>query len=90
MNVIDFFKELRSTKIGKKPWFSDTKFRKVVQFGRWKIRAEMRSKNGWMGRFGGGWNYKLGIDVGGRTVLINLFIMTIAVSRLEKEDVKND
>jgi hypothetical protein len=25
-----------------------------------------------MGRFGGGWDYKLGIDIGGSCVIINL------------------
>lgn len=28
-------------------------------------------KIGGMGRFGGGWNYKFGLDIGGSTVILN-------------------
>ena len=31
-------------------------------------------------RFGGGWKYKLGIDVGGKTILIHLLFGSIRIS----------
>lgn len=40
---------------------------------------------GW-GRFGGGWNWKLGVEFGGRTVLVNLLFGNARVSLARKED----
>ena len=80
-NVLTFFKGLRSLKVGPKRWFSDYVFDKTWLIGRWKINASMRRTNGWMGRFGGGWNWALGFKAGGRTLLINLLVMSISISR---------
>ena len=43
------------------------------------------TKYGWkptkgMGRFGGGWNYSLGIEIGGSSVMINLLFGFISIS----------
>lgn len=35
-------------------------------------------------RFGGGWNYRLGIDIGGSSVLLNLIFGMVAI-RLERK-----
>lgn len=35
-------------------------------------------------RFGGGWTYKLGIDIGGRTILLNLLFGIIRISKASK------
>lgn len=35
-------------------------------------------------RFGGGWRFKLGVDIGGSTVLLNLVFGTIKVGRPPK------
>jgi hypothetical protein len=36
-----------------------------------------RKANSWMGRFGGGWQWKLGIQQGGNSLLISLLICEI-------------
>lgn len=33
-----------------------------------------------MGRFGGGWNWKVGIQVGGKTVLISLLVAQLTLT----------
>lgn len=33
-----------------------------------------------MGRFGGGWNWNLGIQIGGKTILLSLLFGTITIS----------
>lgn len=33
-------------------------------------------------RFGGGWNYKLGVSIGGRTVLIDLIFGSIRIAKV--------
>jgi len=33
-----------------------------------------------MGRFGGGWNWKLGIDVGGSSCILNLLVGTVRIT----------
>ena len=37
-------------------------------------------KDAFMGRFGGGWKYEFGVMVGGTTVIIMLFVMSIRIS----------
>ena len=34
-----------------------------------------------MGRFGGGWEWKLGVQVGGSTVILNLLVGTLRIDR---------
>ena len=41
-----------------------------------KLRAPLNSSGA---RFGGGWKYKLGIDIGGTTILINLVFGMIRI-----------
>lgn len=85
MKIDEFFQELRTVKIGARPWFSDYVFDKRLEIGRLKIRVDMRKRNGWMGRFGGGWNWKLGISIGGSTVLIDLLVISVSISWMTKE-----
>lgn len=35
-------------------------------------------------RFGGGWNWKLGISTGGTTVLLDLLFGTVRISKIRK------
>lgn len=35
-------------------------------------------------RFGAGWKYKLGIEIGGSTVLLNLIIGMVRISKVRK------
>lgn len=44
--------------------------------GRLRVTYEYRS-NDLMGRFGGGWNWKLGLQVGAGTIILNLLIATL-------------
>lgn len=37
-----------------------------------------------MGRFGGGWNWKLGVNIGGSTVVFNLLYGMISISKPRK------
>jgi len=34
-------------------------------------------------RFGGGWNYKLGIAVGGKTVILDLLFGSVRIARIK-------
>lgn len=52
-----------------------------LPFG-FQLRFQQRSKKNLWGRFGGGWNFKLGIDGGGwSSWIINLCIMSIRFGR---------
>jgi hypothetical protein len=62
----------------------------VARFGfrLWRLRARFtwrRSANLW-GRFGGGWNWKVGIQVGGRTAIVSLLVADLAFDILSKGD----
>lgn len=35
-------------------------------------------------RFGGGWNWKLGISTGGTTILLDLLFGTVRISKIRK------
>lgn len=61
--------------------------RRKWQLGRVKIAFEWRSSSSLWGRFGGGWQWKLGIQAstGFRTVIISLLICTIRISLQPKE-----
>lgn len=51
--------------------------KKSVQVGRLKITFNWRSKKNFWGRFGGGWNWILGFEVGGNTIIFNLLICSV-------------
>ncbi len=54
---------------------------------RLNIAIEWRRKCPLWGRFGGGWNWKIGISIGGRTIIINVLLFTIRISmKLKKDD----
>lgn len=55
-------------------------FDKRWQVGRLKIRAKHRSRKRPMGRFGGGWNWGLGIQCGRTCAIINLLVMYVRIS----------
>ena len=51
---------------------------KTTRWGNWS-----KDKSSWtafMGRFGGGWNYSLGIRQGGNTILIDLMFGSIVLT----------
>lgn len=51
--------------------------------GDWTIRFRKRSSANFMGRFGGGWNWKLGLQWGGSTCIVSLFVMDITIHKKE-------
>lgn len=61
------------------PWASN---KKEISFklGRLKIRASYRSSKSFMGRFGGGWNWKLAIQIGGTVIYLALILVEITIS----------
>ena len=82
-SVSDFFREwgklLRSG--GKEVSWSKT-------LGRFRFSYRRRSRNMHMGRFGGGWNWKLGVSVGGSTVVFDALIFSMRIDRVK--EVAND
>ena len=60
-------------------------FKKEFSLIGYKITFEKRSKkkNLW-GRFGGGWNIKFGFQLGGRTLIIDIFVMSVRIQRLKE------
>lgn len=58
-------------------------------FGRIKVQFNWRSKKNLLGRFGGGWNWELGFQAGGRTVIFSLLICMVRIS-LKKKKAKGE
>lgn len=50
------------------------------QIGRLKVSTRLRSSKCLWGRFGGGWNYQIGIRAGGSTIIVYLLIYEITIS----------
>ena len=67
-----------------RPWGSPYLIDKTCRIGRVKINFNMRSAEGYMGRFGGGWNWKLGVMVGGRTVIVSLLVADLRITLGDK------
>ena len=51
--------------------------KKQAKIGRLEVTFHWRSKKNPMGRFGGGWNWKLGFQVGSRTTIVNLLVCSL-------------
>ena len=66
-------------------WFSSVAFDRTVRLGRVSVRLFMRRSDGIMGRFGGGWNWKIGIQWGKTTCIMSLLVMEVIVTRHRKE-----
>jgi hypothetical protein len=59
---------------------SSKEIRREWSFRGWAIKYSHRSKQATMGRFGGGWNWKLGIQTGERSVLISLLVSELKIT----------
>lgn len=59
--------------------------KKSFVFAGFDFKFTALSKNHFWGRFGGGWNFYLGIKIGGRTAYIGLGIASLRISRINKE-----
>lgn len=53
--------------------------------GRLAFTFNWRSRKSLMGRFGGGWQWELGFQAGGRTVIFNLLIFSLRIYWAKKE-----
>lgn len=58
--------------------------REFVVLGR-RVRFKQKRKGCMMGRFGGGWDVNFGFQVGGSTIIINLFVMSIRIDKRRQE-----
>jgi hypothetical protein len=64
--------------VSKTDWFRQKHIVKKKVFNNLQIRFSYRSSTHVWGRFGGGWNWKLGLQIGTRTVLVSLLICEIS------------
>jgi hypothetical protein len=71
--------------INLKNWFSSPCFDRTLKLGRLEVQARMRRNDGFMGRFGGGWNWELGFQIGRRCLLINLLVMSVRFTYTEEK-----
>ena len=67
----------------KKPWYIS----KTIDIKRLRLIFKWNSRYNWMGRFGGGWDWKVGFGLGGSSLLINLLFCFISISIREKRGV---
>lgn len=58
---------------------------KTWTIGRVRVRFNWRSASNLWGRFGGGWNWKFGFQIGGRTVIFNLLVCSVTISLVPRE-----
>lgn len=84
--ISDFFKGLQGLKVGGRPWFSERVVDRRFEVGRLSVRYSRRSSRGYMGRFGGGWNWKVGVQVGSTTVILSLLVAEVTF-RIKKKEV---
>jgi hypothetical protein len=65
-----------------------TEVLKKWRVGRLNIQYHWRSKKNFMGRFGGGWNWELGFQASGRTVILNCLVFTLRFDTYGKPEAK--
>lgn len=65
-------------------WHASICFDKTGQIGRLKLHALMKAGDGFMGRLGGGWAWKLGILAARNEIVLELFVMNIRFTLLPK------
>jgi hypothetical protein len=58
---------------------------KKFSIGRLEITFNWRSRKNLWGRFGGGWNWELGFQIGSTTVIVNLLIFSLRFYLKKKE-----
>lgn len=64
--------------------------KRAITIGRLTIDYERRRKTEFWGRFGGGWNWNLGFQASGRTIIFNLLISSVRFHLAEKEKEKEE
>lgn len=64
-------------------------FEKTITIGRIEITFLWRSRKV-LGRFGGGWNWNLGFQAGGNTLILNLLVFSIIFAFLREEEINDE
>lgn len=59
-------------------------FIKKFRLGNWNVRYEHKSNKEFWGRFGGGWNWSLGIKFSPSTIVIDLLVSSLIFNRIKK------
>lgn len=54
---------------------------RTLRVGAWKVRYRWRSRHAPFGRFGAGWQWAIGLRIGGNTLLLDCFIFSIMISK---------
>ena len=57
---------------------------KRFRVGRLKVRFHLRSAKSYMGRFGGGWNWKIGVQWEKTTVIISMLVAELIFTIAKK------
>ncbi len=57
---------------------------KSFNFGRLAVCFSWRSRRSSMGRFGGGWNWNVGFQIGGTTLIVNMLVCSLRISLKDK------
>lgn len=55
------------------------RIQREVRLGRLRVKFSWRSREFAFGRFGGGWNWKVGVQAGGRTLIVSLLIFSVRI-----------
>lgn len=50
----------------------------------WSVKFSFRSSKNLWGRFGGGWNWKVGIQAGGTTIVFSLLICEVVINKRQR------
>ena len=64
--------------------------RKKVCINRLEVFFLWRSKKNLWGRFGGGWNWKLGFQAGGKTLIVSFLIADVMLTLKSKKEADDD
>jgi hypothetical protein len=76
-----FLSIIRLNKLWPKPKTDEWLVNKRIYIGFYEIHIEKKSKKELWGRFGGGWNWIVGIEIGGKSIIINWLVGTIRISK---------
>jgi len=58
--------------------------KRTLLMGNFAITLQTGKSDGW-GRFGGGWNWCLGFEIGGTTLVLNLLICSVRLEKITDE-----
>lgn len=83
------FTKLETIILGKfgsdsKNWAGGTQIVKEVYFLGRRLKFQWKCTQGW-GRFGGGWQWELGFQIGGSTIIINLLFCSLRIDKKKKQ-----